>query len=294
MPTNPNPSLAHAGDVDRQGLEVFEAALSSCRSDVEHRISKARSTSESEVLAIGKEIDAIVDCAKGYSALMQDRLRLVQETKKTTSEVVHEMMAVVQQQESTVRKAMEESSAILRAGQAVQAMASATRLLSLNARIEAERLGAQGASFSVIADEMRQLSNTVQKTNSDVSNMAMSLEHLLPKISEQSQAIQGYFEQLIKHTKVNMGSLGGDDDGADSDSELVENIMAYALRALSHLAFQDPMAQSLNRIVDAFDGLQAQLERMKVGELRSEDDPSLQDQTTLDEPDVDAGEVLLF
>lgn len=252
--TTTETSSASAGSaVDIEGLRT---AFANCRADISRRVQDARSTSEQEVLAIGTSINKIVERAKTYVNQVSEQLKHQVEREAETTAMIKDMSAAVHKQEDTVQRAMAQSSAILRAGRDVQAMASATRLLSLNARVEASRLGDQGSSFSVIADEMRQLSHAVQQTNSSVASMAKELERLLPQISGQARSIHQQFEQLTKHVEMQLRHDLGE-SGNGQNNEILERIVSAAYEALSHLAFQDPMAQSLERIHDSLDAIEA-------------------------------------
>ena len=209
--------------------------------------------------------------------------------------MIKEMVSAVNRQEEAVQKAMTQSSAILRAGHDVQAMASATRLLSLNARVEASRLGDQGSSFSVIADEMRQLSHAVQQTNSAVARMAKELERLLPQISEQTRSIHGQFERFSRHVEVQLQGLRGRTDSGDETEPVVNEIVAAAQEALSHLAFQDPMVQSLGRIQRSVDVLESRVlsqDELPVAPAASADTPRAAEPEP--QVDIEAGDVMLF
>ena len=272
--------------VDRRRITQ---TLQACREEIGQRIDSARSSSEKEVIAIGECINAIVDRTRSYVADIEQQHRSHAQSEIETKLMVKEMVASVERQESSVRRAMAQSSSILKAGRDVQAMASATRLLSLNARVEASRLGIQGSSFSVIADEMRQLSHAVQQTNSSVSNMAKELQRLLPAIAEQNRSIHEQFERFYGHIEARLQNVEGDRN--DGKNPVLEEIMKMAYEALSHLAFQDPMAQSLQRIHDSLDRLAVEIERPTGDDSPA---PAPDQPTESGEPDLEAGEMMLF
>ena len=284
------------GDLaDAAELRSLRKSMDACRADIERRVSDARSMSEQEVVAIGACIKTIVDDAKAYVADIQQQRLSRARSEQESATMVRDMIGAVHRQEATVEKAMTQSSAILKAGRDVQAMASATRLLSLNARVEASRLGDQGSSFSVIADEMRQLSHAVQTTNNSVANMAKQLERLLPEISEQARVIQSQFEQFIQHVERQMQDAGIDDGEGAEGNPVIEKIMASAYEALSHLAFQDPMAQSLGRIMASIDRLRSDMDRLSApGDAPIDDDVDAEPMSAEESADIEAGEIMLF
>ena len=271
-------------------IQILDRRFRSCREDIGRRVADARASSEDAVVAIGHCINGIVDEAKTYVAEIERQRKIREECEAQTQSMVQDMVASVQRQEETVEHAMAQSSAILRAGRDVQAMASATRLLSLNARVEASRLGDQGSSFSVIADEMRQLSLAVQKTNTEVSGMAKELERLLPQIGEQIKDMHRQFEEFAEHVEKRL-NVGGSDAEPSDGGPVVERIVAAAYRALSHLAFQDPMIQSLEQIHGSLDRVETHIKHLTSDDV----DVELPPEPPADEGDtMSSGEMMLF
>ena len=289
---------AHQSAIDdaglKQSLNDLRAAFIECRSEIARRVSSARTTSEHEVLAIGDCVNSIVQEAKTLVADVERQLRSQADNETKTTALVNDMKASIQKQEAFVAKAMAQSAAILRAGRDVQAMASATRLLSLNARVEASRLGDQGSSFSVIADEMRELSHAVQQTNGSVAAMAKELERLLPEINAQTNAIQDGFVSFAKHVDARMQGIQSEQDRSAEHGPVIDKIVEFAYSALSHLAFQDPMAQSLEHIHDSLDKLQWKIDAIDGTSAAAGPPPKVAPVETENAPDIEAGELLLF
>jgi methyl-accepting chemotaxis protein len=190
----------------------------------------------------------------------------------------------------------------------------------LNANIEAARLGVKGAGFEVIASQMRRLTDQVDSANRQVEQIARALLSSLPKIVEHNdrmcRSTEAFGKELsetvqransaAQHLK---DSVAGVLSKGDKDSHA---ILSGSHHALSHLQFQDPVAQSLV-IIDA--DLQKLRERItellaEAGVHRNELSEALDtpieraeahrelnagEVTALEgEAPADAGEVLLF
>lgn len=271
-------------------LRSLRAAFASCRAEVARRVQSAKEASEREVLAIGTSVSRIVERAKSFAADINRQRQLQMQRRNRMTTLMIEVRAHIQKQEVIINEALAQSSAILQAGRDVQAMASATRLLSLNARVEASRLGEQGTSFSVIADEMRQLSLSVQRANSAVAKQATELARLLPVINEQSDQIQTGFDEMSRLVEAHEGQAS--DPESLEITHFVEQIVEEGHVALSHLTFQDPMVQSLERIHTNLETVQAQIDGFN--------DPSVPPPTKpaaalpAGENDVPGGELVLF
>lgn len=64
----------------------------------------------------------------------------------------------------------------------INGLSEQTNLLSLNAAIESARAGEAGKGFSVVADEIRKLSNETQTLTASISNIVLELENRMQQV----------------------------------------------------------------------------------------------------------------
>lgn len=276
-------------------VEAFDEG----RDDILSRIRDARKVSDAGVVAAGERINAIVRAARSYIDKVEASL---QDTGQSEIErLVEQVRTTVVDQHGMVRQALEHSEDIKKAGAAIEGAASASRLLALNARVEASRLsGTDKAAFDVIAEEVRDLSEEIAKANHRIDGLIDRLLGTLPRIAEEAESARGtvdllHHEQGERHRRLQAEV----ESRAQEGKAAVETVLQEARSALSELQFQDPMIQS----IEGIDRILVKIRNALViaaGDGQAAEaayDPHLSDDV---EPTadgvvaVDAGELLLF
>lgn len=79
----------------------------------------------------------------------------------------------------------------------IVSIADQTNILSLNASIEAARAGEQGKGFSVVAGEVKSLSDEIKNLAAMVDSSILDVEHGAEKLSESIHISHGALEQSI-------------------------------------------------------------------------------------------------
>lgn len=135
-------------------------------------------------------------------------------------------------------------------GLKIEQIASATRILSINARIEAQRLGNVGAVFRVVADEIKALareSGDLSKAIRDA--LIVQAASLANTSSAVSQLAASDLDQAVashRHLNETIAKLA---EMSGASLEILTRIQVEADAALQALQFEDMLTQLLQSIV---------------------------------------------
>jgi methyl-accepting chemotaxis protein len=136
----------------------------------------------------------------------------------------------------------------------IDAIVLGTRVLSVNSRIEASRLGEQGRSFAVVANEISTLARrsseisdtirtTVEDVNTEISTTLHALQGLAAEGAKEAAEVRGE----VEHTLTLLASTHEELQRALGNSaQRSESLAADITAAIIALQFQDAVAQRLD------------------------------------------------
>jgi methyl-accepting chemotaxis protein len=269
---SPNAYEASAEDlsprIDAARLRKIAARWSSFREQLVKRVRSINDTTAGEVREVAHFLNQVVESSRNYVQDSQRALSRLQGegndsigvllSKQTEFLRKHsaEMSERAAAQDERARNAAAAANSIADLAASIERLAGEARLLAVNARIESSRLGAHSAGFEVLASEMQRLSDEVASTNERVGELAERLGHDLPWIAQHARDFRRAMEDfsatatmqldetergvLELRTQVQKASRMG---GA-----VIEDIIRNSQAALSHLQFQDVIAQDLRQL----------------------------------------------
>ena len=268
--TGSNNGLATSDAVtlDSAKLRKMSHALSDFREKLVKRVRTVNETTSNEVKEAAHFLNAVVMSARAYVQDSQRALsRLQGEGNDSLGQLLSkqaeflrkhatDMSSRAAMQDERARQAAAAAKSIADLAASIERLAGEARLLAVNARIESSRLGAQSAGFEVLASEMQRLSDEVASTNERVGELAGRLGHDLPWIAQHARDFRRAMEDF---TTTSTMQLDETERGvmelrtqvaraSKAGSSAIEDILRDSQAALSHLQFQDVVAQDLRQL----------------------------------------------
>jgi methyl-accepting chemotaxis protein len=190
-----------------QSFDEIERGITELRTELESQASAVDETSAS-VEEMSASIDSVAQIASERNEATGALLEIVNAggtQAKTSDEIIGEIANGVEEISSMV--------------QVINTVAAQTRILSMNAAIEAAHAGEYGRGFAVVADEIRKLA---ENTSSNTSQISTTLQEFVQRIyaareastktgesfSRISGEIQG-FVQAFTEISQSTGELAG-------------------------------------------------------------------------------------
>lgn len=241
------------------------------------RVRSINETTSTEVREAAHFLNAVVESARTYITDSQRALsgndsigQLLSKQAEFLRKHAAEMSDRAAAQDERARQAAAAAKSIADLAASIERLAGEARLLAVNARIESSRLGAHSAGFEVLAAEMQRLSDEVASTNERVGELAGRLGHDLPWIAQHARDFRRAMEDFsttatmqLDDTERGVLDLRNQvQRAAKAGGVVIEDILRASQAALSHLQFQDVVAQDLRQL----DGLArgAQMETLQL------------------------------
>ena len=257
-------------NITHQGIEnrVFDLLLR-LRERFAERTGEVNAMTEREVMRAADSVAQIVDVAGGHVARVKDALSVLRGGGKSVGiatlvrrqidaidQYTREVRDRANRQQTDALEAAARTRDITRAARSIAALSQEAHILALNARIEAGRLSERGASFRVIAGEMQRLSKTIASTNELIDTLSRDLTALLPKIAESADGMLGHASEFSVSFAASAREVeeGTEEmhryvaDALEHGDASLARVVVHSHETLSHLQFQDAVAQGLLRI----------------------------------------------
>ena len=130
-------------------------------------LSQQLSESAEEIVAFAENVNQICTMIEKANESAQTSSATAVENQKNTLSSIHSMQTRMQKAEHDVEKITQ----VKQIAEEISNIASQTRILSINAQIEAARAGQAGAGFAIVATEVGTLSNEIDRAAAEINTI---------------------------------------------------------------------------------------------------------------------------
>ncbi|MBW8370793.1 MAG: hypothetical protein K0M66_07450 [Thiobacillus sp.] len=260
----------------RSQTETSLVDLTTCFSDIHQRLGAALGLYQNSGSGEA-DVMAMLEKGQGDLSAMLSSLRAGLQAKEEMLERIREVAAF-----SDELKSMAGS---------VSAIANQTKLVSLNAAIEAAWAGEAGRGFAVIADEVRKLSTLSGDTGKQISSRVESVTHAIhsavqiaERYADQDARAMRDSEQMIESVlNVFRDAVGHLTQTATQFQHEGQAVQETVSGVIVSLQFQDRVSQILRQTMDDMARLESVLNENRERSERGEPIPPIDVAAWLDE-----------
>lgn len=192
-----------------------------------------------------EQVVAATNSARLTSQAAYQNLAASSQTMQVSALELHDLIALIQGLGDDVKRFANAMADVVTASQTIDSIARSTNMLALNAAIEAERAGAAGATFAVVAAEVKKLAQDTRQVTDKISGTMHSLGieagHFMAQVErgvEQSRSAQRHFEtidvaiqqagEMVRDVASKADAIAQSSSGVRSNtSELCDNLFVF-------------------------------------------------------------------
>lgn len=226
---------------------------------------------QNDLIQINDEIIKVEEIAENNEKIAHESSTAVTEISQmltTTRENITSVANVIDALNLDSKKVTESLSMIAE-------IADQTNLLALNASIEAARAGEHGRGFSVVADEVKALSNRTKETADEIASVLKSFAKRMEDITreaENSQKLTAEVDTIVSDFRVSFDELSESASNTITVVSYTKNKVFAALAKVDHIIYMQNGYILLNGNTEAQEAVDVNHENCRLGKWYYEGD----------------------
>lgn len=212
--------------------------------------------------SVGKLLDGVEQAQLHTSTTIEHATHGVSAVMSVHT-IIGEVYSTVRKATETIDMLQQRSSGIEGIVNLIQEIADQTRLIALNAAIEAARAGDHGRGFAVVADEVRRLAEQTQRSTREVRKLIGSLHHDSLSAVRQMQTADSRVEETVSRSLQAADALKVINGSAEESAAIIDHIAEITHELLSSGRLTAPAGQG------------TEFPQRDLGELLSEEQRAL-------------------
>ncbi len=226
-------------------LGTFDAVLAQLASGIETARKHETDVQEGNRQfrdGIGKLLEG-VEQAQLHTATTIEHASTGVSAVTSVHQIIGDVYKTVRHATETIDLLQRRSSGIEGIVNLIQEIADQTRLIALNAAIEAARAGSHGRGFAVVADEVRRLAEQTQRSTREVRKLIGSLQHDSTEAVRQMRNADASVEKGVASSQQAAAALRTISGSAEESAAIIDKIAEITHELLTSGRFTTPAGQ---------------------------------------------------